>query len=232
MLATYMHETKIDDIRLRRSLTSIGDSQMFMYMQVSKWAESPRTQQDFCHLIDLESKNTCQEMLAYTLVKAIEDLEQVLGPYDQKTWQMQNLKPVRYEHPLGETPLRSYFEDRRSHAGGKRTPSMQLSFYHDHRDPYDVAFGSVFKSLFDLSEPTSAYFSLDVELNQSALLGKKKVDRGLVHIWENERYFRLPTWELADQIRFKLHETEESTFLHPMVIQEREEKPKGGCPFA
>ena len=37
MIATYMHEAKIEDIRLRRSLWSIGDSQMFFYRQVNDW---------------------------------------------------------------------------------------------------------------------------------------------------------------------------------------------------
>lgn len=38
MVATHMHESKIDDTRLRRSLWSIGDSQLFFYRQVSEWA--------------------------------------------------------------------------------------------------------------------------------------------------------------------------------------------------
>ena len=145
---------------------------------------------------------------------------------------MQNLMQVHFEHPLGETPFRNYLEEKRSHAGGRRTPNMQVSFLHDEKDAYTVSFSSIFRALFDLSEPTSAYFSSDVELNQSVLYGKKKHDRGLVHIWEHDRYFRLPTKEMAEEIRFKLHETEESIFLHPKIIQDRPEKPKGGCPFA
>ena len=90
-----------------------------------------------------------------------------------------------------------------------------MNFYHDEKDAYDARFGSVFRALFDMSEPTSAYFSSDVEVNQSVLYGKPALERGLVDIWENGRYFRLPTTEVAEDIRFKLKETEESTFLHP-----------------
>jgi len=139
---------------------------------------------------------------------------------------------VKYEHPFNFYPLRDYFEELRNPLGGRRTPNMQLSHMHDEKEAYTVSFGSVFRTLFDLSEPTSAYFSTDVELNQSKLYGRPGLTKGLVHIWENSRYFRLPTKEMAEEIRFKLHETEESTFLYPMIVQERPEKPKGGCPFA
>ena len=109
---------------------------------------------------------------------------------------------------------------------------MYKSSYHDDNDAYIVYWGSVFRSLFDMSEPTSAYFSLDRELDQSSLYGKMPVERGgLTFIWDNGRYFRLPTKEMAEEIRFKLKETQESTFLHPTVVQARPEKPKGGCPF-
>ena len=68
-----------------------------------------------------------------------------------------------------------------------------------------------------MAEPTSAYFSLDVEVDQTMLYGKRPVDFGLVSLWEHARYFRLPTREIADEIRFKLKETEETTILYPDV---------------
>jgi len=43
MIATYMHESKIDDIRLRRSIWGIDQAQMFLFIQVDKWAENPKT---------------------------------------------------------------------------------------------------------------------------------------------------------------------------------------------
>ena len=39
MIATYMHEAKIADVRIRRNLWSIGDAPMFFFRQVSLWAD-------------------------------------------------------------------------------------------------------------------------------------------------------------------------------------------------
>ena len=59
MIATYMHESKIDDIRLRRSIWAIDQAQMFLYKQIVEWAENPRTKQDYCSVLELGSENTC-----------------------------------------------------------------------------------------------------------------------------------------------------------------------------
>ena len=56
---------------------------------------------------------------------------------------------------------------------------MQFSFHNDDNEAHTVTLGSTFKALFDMAEPTSAYFSLDVELDQTHLYGKKPVDFGL-----------------------------------------------------
>ena len=43
---------------------------------------------------------------------------------------------------------------------------MQFSLHQDDSEvPYQSTFGSVFRVVFDLAEPTSAYFGLDVELD-------------------------------------------------------------------
>ena len=39
MIATYMHEKKIEDVRVRRNLWSIGEAPMFFFRQVSQWAD-------------------------------------------------------------------------------------------------------------------------------------------------------------------------------------------------
>ena len=73
--------------------------------------------------------------MAYTLSKAIEDIEIRLGPYTGNNWRLGDLVKVRYEHsPFGETPLRSFFEDLREHSGSKRTPNTHMSFYHTERE--------------------------------------------------------------------------------------------------
>lgn len=138
---------------------------MFLFKQVEEWVTHPQTKHDFCQVTELGPENTCQEMMAYTLLKAVEDLTTRLGPYNSSKWAMKKLKKVRYEHPLGTTPLRDYFEELRLEDGGKRTPKMQRSSHHDENDAFVVSWGSTFRSLFDLSEPTSAYFSIDSELN-------------------------------------------------------------------
>ena len=38
-IATYMHETKIDDVRVRRGLLNIPTSEEFVYGEISKWAK-------------------------------------------------------------------------------------------------------------------------------------------------------------------------------------------------
>ena len=42
---------------------------------------------------------------------------------------------------------------------------MQMSTQRDQNGVHAVNHGSTFKALFDMAEPTSAYFSLDVELD-------------------------------------------------------------------
>lgn len=160
-------------------------------------------------------------------------MEQRFGQIVKKEWQLGHHRRTKYMHPLSDTPLGDYVKDVRPSAGGVRSPNMQFGFYHDEdNDMHTMTVGSVFRTVFDMSEPTSAYFSQDVELNQNTLYSRKPLEKGLVYLWDHGRYFRLPTKELAEEIRFKLHETEESTFLHPTEVKQRAEKPKSGCPFA
>ena len=206
---------------------------MFFFKRVELWANHPQTREEYCLLEDLNLGNTCQEMLAYTLLRAIEDLTERLGEYDIAMWKLGNLNKVKYVHPFGETPLAQHFEVEKPSMGSLRTPKMSARFYHDaSQDGHLMTIGSVFRSVFDLAEPTSAYFAQDMELDQTWLYARTPMERGgLVHIWENGRYFRLPTKEMADEIRFKLRETQDSTYLYPKQLETRPEKPKGGCPF-
>jgi len=170
--------------------------------------------------------------MAFTLGRAVEDLEARLGPYQGSSWHLGKMRRTLYDDPMKVTPFGKNFEEKRSQPGSARTPLMNLSNQKAEHEGYAVNYGSTFKALFDMAEPTSAYFSLDVELDQTKLYGKRPVDPpGFVSLWEHGRYFRLPTREIADEIRFKLKETEESTFLYPELVESRPEKPKGGCPF-
>ena len=219
MLATYMHETKISDVRLRRGIQSLPESENFLYKQVAKWAAEEETREEYCKVHELKATNTCQELMAFTLAKAIMDLEERLGPYDGTNWRMGDLVKVRYEHnPFSETILRSKFEQIREESGNRRTPSMHMHFYHTEGARYQVQGGPVFKQVHDFSEPTSSFFAMDVELDQSHLWSTQTFEPGLTQLWEKSRYFRMPTFELAGQIRFKLKETAKTVMLYPGEI--------------
>ena len=60
-----------------------------------------------------------------------------------------------------------------------------------------VVAGAVLKMVADMSEPTSAYFSMDVECDQSHLWSTPTYETGLTELWEKDRYFRVPTYETA-----------------------------------
>lgn len=75
------------------------------------------------------------------------------------------MKKALYDDPLKVTPFSKNFEEKRSQPGGMRTPLMQMSTQRDQNGVHAVNHGSTFKALFDMAEPTSAYFSLDVELD-------------------------------------------------------------------
>ena len=152
-------------MNLRRSIWSIDQHQVFFYKEVMEWAKEERTKTDYCYIEEFSLQKTCQEMLAYCLLKAMDDPPARLGPYNSSSWALKNVNSVRYEHPLGMTPLRSLFEETRVEEGGRRTPKMQKSSHHDKNSLFEATWGSVFRSVFDLSEPTSAYFSIDSELN-------------------------------------------------------------------
>ena len=58
MLVTFMHEATIQDVRLRRSLFSLADSQMFIYKSIDSWKEG-ETHEEFCKVKELNFTNTC-----------------------------------------------------------------------------------------------------------------------------------------------------------------------------
>ena len=65
--------------------------------------------------------------MRYTLVKAVEDIEQRLGAYDAEhnNWRYGSLVTIRKEHiPFTETPLRALFDDVQEGYGNKRTVNM------------------------------------------------------------------------------------------------------------
>ena len=116
--------------------------------------------------------------------------------------------------------LRNLFEEYRKSEGAKRAPQMLMHVYIAKEDVFTYTAGSVFKSITDFSDPTSAYFSSEVENDQSVLFGKPEVeDGGLSKLWQEDKYFRMPTKEGPDQIRFKLQQTGTTIMLYPNEVQ-------------
>lgn len=173
-------------------------------------------------------------MLAYTLAKGVEDLTSKFGKFNSSAWKPKQAKSLHYSHLFSSSELLkdNFSMQRPGIGGGKRTLLSSSSTFDDASSSFTASHGSVFRSIFDLSEPTSAYFIPDVEIDQTWLYSKRELEfGGLGHIYQNDRYFRLPTKEMASMIRFQLKENAESIFLHPVEIQARPEKPAGGCPF-
>ena len=58
-IATYMHETKIRDLRLRLGLLNIPTSEEFVYKEISRWATEESTKEEYCYVFELNADNTC-----------------------------------------------------------------------------------------------------------------------------------------------------------------------------
>ena len=58
-IATYMHETKIRDLRLRLGLLNIPTSEEFVYKEISRWATEDATKEEYCYVFELNADNTC-----------------------------------------------------------------------------------------------------------------------------------------------------------------------------
>ena len=145
--------------------------------------------------------------MAYTLGKAVQDVEERLGPYTDSNWRMGDLIKIKFEHsPMSNVPLlSSFFEQIREHSGSRRSPNMYYSFFHYDGTRYQNRAGTVFRMTSDFSEPTSGYFSSDLETDLSHLWSTPVQENGLTSLWNNEKYFRMPTYEVAGKIRFKLN---------------------------
>ena len=75
---------------------------------------------------------------------------------------------------------------------------MHTYFKHREEKRYHVAAASILRMLSDLSDPTSNYYAMDVETDQSRLWSTPKFERGFREIWEENTYFRVPTREIAN----------------------------------
>ena len=120
-------------------------------------------------------------MVAYSLAKAIQDIEYRLGPYPENKWRLGDLMKIKFEHsPMSNIPpFRYWFEQIREHSGNRRSVQLYMSFYHDEGTKYLHRAGSVFRMTADFSEPTFNYFSSDVEVDLSHLWSSPNYETGL-----------------------------------------------------
>lgn len=81
--ATYFQETKIDDADVRRGIHGNVIIENFFYKQIHKWAGEQDPREEYCLLDDYVNagiENNCHEFMAYVYIKALEDLNNRLGP--------------------------------------------------------------------------------------------------------------------------------------------------------
>jgi len=78
---------------------------------------------EYCAVNEIPGDD-CLNFMVYTLIKGIEDLEALKGPFDAvvNNWRYGKLMTVRKEHvPFSETPLRRFFDDTQEGFGNRRT---------------------------------------------------------------------------------------------------------------
>jgi hypothetical protein len=151
--------------------------------------------------------------MAFTLVKAIEELTSRLGePSGGKVpnWAYRHLYYYRFLHsPFSDIPgLSSLFEVRSEAVGNPRTLNMSWAQKFGKGGPYEATAATVYRQVIDLGDPTSIHIAMDLGIQQQSLQSPHRTD--FKKLFDNGRYFRLPTTELAEQVRFKLKETGET----------------------
>ena len=95
---------------------------------------------------------------------------------------------------------------------------MFVHFKHGELKPYTCDNGSIFRMINDMGDPLSSHFSMNVETDQSKLWKTPTYKRGFTEIWNEDDYFRLPTFEVANQQKFQLTETAKQIFLYPSTV--------------
>ena len=68
------------------SITNESPAFSFLVKCIKEWADIHRSNQirqkeDYCFLIKLGSDNDCLDFMAFTLIKGMEKIEQILGPF-------------------------------------------------------------------------------------------------------------------------------------------------------
>eukprot|EP00347_Sterkiella_histriomuscorum_P009270 403341851 len=165
-LATYFQESKIDNVDVRRAIFGNVIFDNYIYKEIRSWAfnDNPRSEQ--CRVNGTDWSDNCHEFMAYVFIKALDDIQSRLGPY-QFNWKLMNLQEVVYDHsPFSKSPLRLLFEEQRPARGSRRTNNLALYFYH--KTPYSARFGSVIRMITDMNVEGKVVGAFDTGLEQRA----------------------------------------------------------------
>lgn len=91
-ISSYLQETKIESIDIRRTLFNNPQSTTSMYKRFRDWSESEGPiVSELCLVYALDSNNTCEQFMAFTLQKAVEFLQTKFGSYTEGSWQYSQL---------------------------------------------------------------------------------------------------------------------------------------------
>ena len=78
----HLHETTIPSTDMRKSFSNHPAYMSSLYLQIRQWAQEKETYEVQCRLTELESKNSCQEFMAYTLEAAYSELTKRFGKFN------------------------------------------------------------------------------------------------------------------------------------------------------
>ena len=119
--------------------------------------------------------------MAFTLVKAIEELTSRLGePSGGKVpnWAYRHLYYYRFLHsPFSDIPgLSSLFEVRSEAVGNPRTLNMSWAQKFGKGGPYEATAATVYRQVIDLGDPTSIHIAMDLGIQQQSLQSPHRTD--------------------------------------------------------
>lgn len=106
-ISKHLHNEVIADDNVRLSLLNHPAAQSSFFVSVKEWAQEKATRETRCYLPEINEnqpsnqlKNTCQEFMAHTLMKALEFLQQKYGVYDSEVnnWRYGNFQYTLYVH--------------------------------------------------------------------------------------------------------------------------------------
>ena len=62
----------------------------FIWIELRDWTKEETPLREWCNLVDINNNNDCNEFVAYTFVKSIQDLQVRIG-FNMAEWKLSNL---------------------------------------------------------------------------------------------------------------------------------------------